>query len=510
MKNSFILLALLAIGFSIPSYSQPKLALLPYPNSVKESGQKIAYQCFNLKGTEIFTSVNQLLRDGIKKEGIRIDHTGIPIVFKQNDRIPKEGYELTIDSSQVQITYSVPTGAYYGSQTFLQLLRQESSERKLPIIEIKDEPAFSWRALMLDESRYFKGKEVVKELLDKMAALKMNVFHWHLTDDQGWRIEIKKYPELTRIGGIRKNTQIGGYDSKQYDEHPHAGFYTQKEVQEIIQYAADRQIMIVPEIEMPGHASAAIAAYPWLGTSKKQIDVPGKFGVHYEIYNVADPKVVGFLEDVLTEIAALFPGNVIHVGGDEVKYDQWKEDEGIKKYMEQRNLKAYKDVQISFINDISAFLQKRNKRMMGWNEIMGAEIHDWQTADKVEASSKLQQNTIVHFWKGDSKLINDAITKGYDVVNSTHNFTYLDYNYESIPLTKAYGFNPVPEGVNEAGKKHIIGLGCQMWAEWIPTVQKMNSQIFPRAAAYAETGWTKQENKDFNRFEMALKVLEIR
>ncbi len=505
----FFFTALVAtLGLFKLGYAQNTLALLPYPNEVKETPGNVTYTGFNIKFNGKLASTIDLLNKGLQAEGIAVSQSGMPILLKYNDRLPKEGYQLNINSKQVTIAYSQPAGAFYGVQTFLQLLKQYSKQRKLPLVEIKDEPTFSWRALMLDEARHFKGKQVVKELLDKMAALKMNVFHWHLTDDQGWRIEIKKYPELTRIGGVRQNTQIGGYDSDQYDNHPHSGFYTQEDIKEIIKYAAARQITIVPEIEMPGHASAAIAAYPWLGTSKKQINVPVKFGGgHYDIYNVADPKVIGFLEDVLTEVAALFPGNVIHVGGDEVRYDQWKTDEGIKQYMLQRNLKTYADVQISFINDISAFLQKKHKRMMGWNEIMGAEIHEWQPVE--QASSKLQQNTIVHFWKGDSKLIKDAVKKGYDVVNSTHSFTYLDYSYQTLPLHMAYGFNPIPEGMDTADQKHIIGLGCQMWGEWIPTVEKMNQQIFPRAAAYAEIGWTKPENKDFSRFEKNLNILKI-
>ena len=294
---------------------------------------------------------------------------------------------------------------------------------------LTDYPVFSWRAFMLDEGRYFKGKEVVFDLLDEMAALKMNVFHWHLTDDQGWRIEIKKYPKLTEIGAWRDSSEIDHFGSNRYDGRRHGGFYTQEEIKEVVDYAAKRNITVIPEIEMPGHASAAIAAYPWLGTSGKQIKVPGKFGVQYDIFNVADPRVIHFLNDVMDEVISLFPAPIFHVGGDEVRYDQWKESTLVREYMRKNDLRTPAELQVFFTNNVSNILASKGRRMMGWNEITGDKLHEFQSETDTKGKQKLAPGTIVHCWKGDPKLIKEAIEKGYDVVNSYHSYTYLDYTY---------------------------------------------------------------------------------
>ncbi|HVI44156.1 MAG TPA: beta-N-acetylhexosaminidase [Chitinophaga sp.] len=421
-----------------------------------------------------------------------------------NEKLQKElgdeGYLLEVKPDNIIITAPATAGIFYGIQSLRQLISTNGGAYTIDAVRIKDKPRFAWRAFMLDEGRYFKGGAVVKRLLDQMARLKMNTFHWHLTDDQGWRIEIKKYPQLTAIGSRRDSTQIGGWNSKTFDGKPHSGFYTQEEIKDIIAYAAARHISIIPEIEMPGHSAAAIASYPWLGTTHKQIPVPGKFGVHYDVFNVTDPKVVTFLQDVLQEVINLFPSKVIHIGGDEVKYDQWKADAGVQAYMKQHHLASPADLQIAFTNNISNFLASKHRRMTGWNEIMGAKLHDFTDAGDVSAKEKLAAGTIVQFWKGDLKLITDAVSKGYDIVNSYHEFTYLDYSYESISLKKAYSFDPIPAGLDPKYHAKILGSGCQMWGEWIPDEASMNKLVYPRLAAYAEDGWTLAGNKDFDRF----------
>lgn len=413
----------------------------------------------------------------------------------------KEGYLLDVASGRITIQANSPAGVLNGIQTLRQVIKEKDSGWTVQKATVTDYPAFSWRAFMLDEARYFKGKEVVKQLLDEMARLKMNIFHWHLTNDQGWRIEIKKYPQLTEIGAFRDSSEINHFDSNVYDGKPHGGFYTQDDLKEIVAYAARRHITIVPEVSMPGHASAAIASYPWLGTSGKQIRVPGKFGVHYEVFHVADPKVLEFFDDVTDEVIAIFPGAVFHIGGDEVKYDQWKASPQIRSYMAKHNLKTPAELQVYFTNEISNMLAAKGKRMMGWNEITGDKLHEYQSsADTEDVKQSLASGTIVHFWKGDPALIQKTIEKGYEVVNSYHEYTYLDYSYASIPLEKAYAFDPVPDGLTEAQKRKVLGLGCQMWGEFIPTVESMNLKIYPRLAAYAEVGWTDVSNKDYRRF----------
>lgn len=417
----------------------------------------------------------------------------------------KEGYRMDVASGKVTIKANSKEGILNGVQTLRQVIKEKDGKLVVQQATIEDYPAFSWRAFMLDEGRYFKGKEVVKNILDQMSQLKMNVFHWHLTNDQGWRIEIKKYPKLTEVGAFRDSSEINHFNSDVYDGKPHGGFYTQEDIKEIVDYASKRHITIVPEVSMPGHASAAIAAYPWLGTSGKQIKVPGKFGVHYEVLNVSDPKVLQFLDDVTNEVIALFPGQVFHIGGDEVKYDQWKSSPAIRSYMAKKGLKTPAELQVYFTNEISNMLAAKDRRMMGWNEITGDKLHEYQSStDTKDVEQQLAKGTIVHFWKGDTALIRKTIDKGYDIVNSYHEYTYVDYSYESIPLSKAYAFNPVPAGLTPEEQNRVLGLGCQMWGEFIPTVESMNLKIYPRIAAYAETGWTGTDKKDYNRFLKSL------
>jgi len=440
------------------------------------------------------------------------------IVFKIDKNLADEGYELTITEDKILICAKNTTGWFYGTQTLMQLCSYNADfskyEKQLTLkeVKIKDAPNFKWRAFMLDEARYFKGMEQVKMLLDEMAFLKMNVFHWHLVDDQGWRIEIKKYPKLTEIGSKRKSTQIGPlqWESPIQSAEPHEGFYTQEEIKEIIKYAKDRHITIVPEIEMPGHSTAAIASYPWLGTSKQVTEVPIKFGVGKDVYDVTNERTNQFLRDVLEEVMALFPSEVIHIGGDEVKYNHWKSSESVQKYMKEKNLATPADLQVYFTNNISKYLESKGRRMMGWNEIMGHNLHDYQDKNDTKTSQKLAEKSIVHFWKGDVKLAETAARNGYEIVNSLHTYTYLDYEYKNLPLSKAYSFDPIPEKLDEKYHDKIIGLGCQMWGEWIPTNGDMHYKVFPRIAAYAEIGWTAKKRKDFTFFKTSLKNLQKR
>lgn len=416
-----------------------------------------------------------------------------------------EGYKLDVGKKKITISSGSNAGIFYGIQTLRQIIQKKEGEYTVQQGIIEDFPSFSWRSFMLDEGRHFKGKQVVKQLLDEMALLKMNVFHWHLTEDQGWRIEIKKYPKLTEVGSYRDSTEINHFHSNIYDGEPHSGFYTQDEIKEIVAYAADRHIQIVPEIEMPGHSSAAIAAYPWLGTTGKPIKVPCKFGVQYDIYDVTDPKVIAFFNDVIDEVIALFPSPVIHIGGDEVRYDQWNASASVKSFMAKNRLKTPAELQVFFTNNISNMLRTKNKRMMGWNEITGDKLHEFQSdADTKEVSQKLADGTIVQFWKGDSTLMLNTVKKGYEIVNSYHEYTYLDYDYKSIPLSKAYSFNPIPEGLPKNLEARVLGLGCQMWGEFIPTTESMNFKVYPRLAAYAECGWTSPEKKNYERFQRSL------
>lgn len=494
-----------------------QLNLIPYPNNIqvhedtlKVREFRVAYQ-LDLKNE--FEELQRLMKKwnvDVVESKSKDANVELKIDNKTTKEVGEEGYKLNIDDKKILITASMPKGVFYGIQTLIQLIiPSENNDVAFPSVSISDKPAFEWRAFMLDESRHFKGKEVVFGLLDQMSKLKMNVFHWHLTDDQGWRIEIKKYPLLTKIGSKRKNTQVNGVKSHRRTGMPHSGFYTQEEIKEVIAYANKKHITIIPEIEMPGHASAAIASYPWLGTLDKPIEVPVTFGILPNIYNVSNNRVYQFIEDVLQEVIELFPGKIIHIGGDEVKYDQWENSMEIKKYMEKNDLKSYADIQIAFTNKVSNFIENKGYRMMGWNDILGENLHHWNKHETKEKNNqKLAENTIIHFWKGSRDLMLSALSKGHDVVNSQHNYTYLDYSLNYLSLEKAYKFNPIPKDIDEHLESQIIGLGCQMWGEWIPKTEDLYGQVFPRLAAYSEVGWTQSEQKDFTRFQNNLKIVK--
>ena len=505
---------------STPDTSVSEINIIPLPSSIpQESGS------FLLKdGMTIGISDKSLMPAAEYLSSLLNRSTGYHLSIQEGEEgdiqlsladsfSPKEGsYSLHIDKKKVTISSGNYGGFIAGIQTIRQLFPAEIESMTelpgntwtLPAVTITDEPRFSWRGVMLDVSRHFYSPDEVKELLDLMALYKLNKFHWHLTDDQGWRIEIKKYPKLTEVGAFRDSSEINHFHSNVFDGKPHGGFYTQDDIKEVVDYAAKRHIMIVPEIEMPGHASAAIASYPWLGTTGKQIKVPCNFGVHYNAYNVADPRVIQFQEDVLEEVIALFPSPVIHIGGDELRYNAWKESPMVRNYMKQNKITSPGGLQVFFTNNISNFLASKNRHMMGWNEITGAQVNDYQRDGSGASQQQLAPGTIVHFWKGEPELIKETIEKGYDIVNSYHIYTYLDYDYESIPLQKSYEFNPIPEGLTEAQQSKVLGIGCQMWGEFIPTVESMNKKIYPRLAAYAEVGWTNPSNKDFDRFRNSL------
>ena len=526
MQNKFLLIFTFFMMINVNQITSQEINIIPRPQRI-EIGKK-SFQInnetqlvYNEETKNIIADLQSYLKDEFSLDLKTTDFQNLKknfITFQIDEELADEGYELTIEDEKIVICGKNSKGWFYGLQTLKQICSFDayfSSHQKyieVKELKIKDEPRFKWRAFMLDEARYFKGMEQVKLLLDEMAFLKMNVFHWHLVDDQGWRIEIKKYPKLTEIGSKRKSTQIGPleWESPIQSAEPHEGFYTQEQIKEIIKYAQERHITIVPEIEMPGHSTAAIASYSWLGTSKKEIEVPIKFGVGKDVYDVTDPKVYQFLTDVLDEVIALFPSEVIHIGGDEVKYNHWKSSSSVQQYMKEKNLKTPADLQVYFTNSISKYLQSKGRRMMGWNEIMGHNLHHYQDKNDTKTSQKLAKETIVHFWKGDVDLATTAASNGYEIVNSLHSYTYLDYRYKNLPLSKAYSFDPIPEELDEKYHDKIIGLGCQMWGEWIPTNGNMHYQTFPRIAAYAEIGWTNKNRKDFSNFKRALKNLQSR
>ena len=508
MKILSLLLLLLTANYG---YSlSPPIKLIPYPQDLKITGSPFAVNSgFKIKAdkqlADVVPHLKTLISDWNNLSGGKADKKNktltISLIFDELVLNGPEAYRLSVTTDGIVIRSSSVRGCLYGIQTLKQLVLNDGKTISLPSVEINDYPNFSWRSYMLDESRHFFGKEFVLRLLDELAELKINKFHWHLTDDQGWRIEIKKYPELTKIGAFRKGTQKRG-TNKEISEVPHGGFYTQEEIREVIQYAGARNIEVVPEIEMAGHSSGAIASYPWLGILGKLTEVPARFGKLEDSYNVADPRVIQFLHDVLDEVCELFPSEIVHIGGDEVLFAAWTESAGMQAYMKKNNLGSPADCQIQFTNEISNYLAGKGKRMMGWNEIMGKNIHGFDNAADYNAENALSKGTVVHFWKGDIGMITDAAQKGYFIVNSLHSETYLNYDYH-LSLKRMYNFSPVPEGLKEEFKENIIGVGAQMWTEWTPTFKDIEYHTFPRIAAIAEVAWSGK--RDYNDFLMRLK-----
>jgi len=489
--------------------------IVPRPNHFKEvPGEFILSEKTALHSTGKLFAESAYLRGLLKEEfGLTLrsarakggNHILLALDPALRTTLGEEGYHLSVSADTIHIVSAGRAGVFYGIQSLRQLMKPGAAAAvSVNCIEVEDRPAFKRRIFMLDEGRYFKGSEVVKRTLDEMALLKMNTFHWHLTEDQGWRIEIKKYPLLTAIGGFRDSSENSGWDApvKKFDGKRHGGFYTQAEIKEIIRYAAERHIEIIPEIDMPGHSSSAIAAYPWLGTRKDTIAVPGTWGVLRNSYDVADPRVRAFLKNVLSEVMALFPSEIIHIGGDEVDYTDWKNSAEAQQFMKANNLASPSDLQTWFTNDISAFLTKNGRRMMGWNDILGLKLQEHVNNDGNDyvKRQQLAKGTIIDFWLGDVNHIKEAAKNGFEIVNAYHKHTYLNYDTIALPLRKVYEFDPIPEGLEEAFHSNIIGVSTQLWSEYVPTVKEMKIQLFPRLAAIAEVGWTYKKNKNYAAF----------
>jgi hexosaminidase len=318
-----------------------------------------------------------------------------------------------------------------------------------------------------------------------MALVKMNIFHFSLTQDQGWRIEIKKYPKLTEIGSKRKDTKIGNHLSKAYRGKSHEGFYTQGEIRDIVQYAKERYIEVVPELNLPGHSTAAIASYPYLSCTGQQLEVKTKPGIYHDIYCAGKEEVFKFLEGVFDEIVDLFPSDIIHIGGDEAPKSRWKNCPLCQERIKKEGLKDEHELQVYFMNRIGTYLKSKGKRVIGWNEILGG---------------NLDSTTIVQWWKGNKKKMKPYLKTMRKFVMSNFGYTYLDYNYLMHPMRKFYSYEPVlePIGVFE---ENILGVETPIWTEWVPNLERLGWQVFPRLFAIAEVAWTQNELKDYANFK---------
>jgi len=438
------------------------------------------------------------------------------IKFAIDESLPQlgaEGYELQVSPERIAVRACKPAGLFYGVQTLLQLLPpQVFSDTvvrdvpwQVPCVRIVDYPRFQWRGLLVDPARHFLSVKDLLRFVDNMALHKFNSLQIHLTDDQGWRIEIKKYPKLAQAGSLRSETLIGHMRDKpwRYDGKPHGGYYSQDDIRRIVRYAADRYIRIVPEIEMPGHARAAISAYPNLGVfPEKQRDLKPwtRWGVSEDIF-APRAETIEFLHDVLSEVMDLFPGTYIHIGGDEAVKNQWKASKEIQALIHEKGLENEEQLQAWFTQQMDAFLTEHGRRLVGWDEIL---------------EGGLAPGATVMSWRGEKGGI-AAANSGHDVVMAPTSHTYFDY-YQgpaekeplaiggNLPLEKVYQYDPVPEAIAPEKAGHVLGVQGQLWREYISTLSHLEYMAYPRAAALAEVGWSQADAKDYERFLSRLRT----
>ncbi len=428
---------------------------------------------------------------------------GGQVKFKQLSNAYPDSYSIDVKENIV-ISYSSPASCFYALQSLKQLIQTESNSIEIPFCFISDEPKFVWRGMHLDVSRHFFSVSEVKQYLDWMARYKFNSFHWHLTDDQGWRIEIKAYPKLTEIGSIREKTLVGHASSKPeiYQGPAEKGFYTQEEIKEVVEYANKLFITVVPEIEMPGHARAALAAYPEFSCTGVQMPVAQTWGVFDEIFCSKD-ETIQFLQSILSEVVPLFPGKYIHIGGDEAPKTNWKKCQNCQAQMKKNGLKSEEELQSYFIQKMDKYLTSKGKTLIGWDEILEGGLSD---------------NAAVMSWRGTEGGI-EAAKQHHYVVMSPGSHCYFDH-YQSdrkteplaiggyTSLEKVYSFNPIPEGLPSSLDPFILGGQANLWTEYIADWKQVEYMIFPRMIALSEALWTAGE-RDYTHFLERLEKYEL-
>ena len=498
--------------------SMKDYGIIPMPNGiVPEQGTYILQgeKTVAVSSEEPSMKVFQYMENALKNTSVTLKRVSLTeqadISFLINDTLPDEAYTLEVSSHNIKISSNASAaGLFYGVQSLLQLMPAEiyDTQRKyennieIPAVNITDAPRFPYRGAMMDVGRNFLPKEEVLKFLDLMAMYKLNKFHFHLTDDQGWRIEIKKYPKLIEIGSHRKQTQVGHCDyyyPRRFDGKEKEGYYTQDEIREIVKYASDRFITVIPEIEMPGHASAALASYPELscGLGKTYV-VRDYFDVFDEVYCPKEG-TFDFLEDVLTEVIDLFPSHYIHIGGDECPKKAWKKCDHCQTLMKQEGLKDEEALQSWFIHRIEQFVNSKGRDIIGWDEIL---------------EGGLAPNATVMSWRGEEGGI-EAARQKHKVIMTPGDECYIDHYQESpefaplaiggfLPLDSVYVYNPLPTELTPEEQAYIIGTQANVWGEYIQTPEYFEYMAFPRLLAMSEVQWTQPENKNFSSFAQRL------
>jgi len=486
----------------------PKVAIIPEPASMQVSGVffpfsvRLVISADGIAAEKTAALLNSFLQANYDFQLPVKSATGKNVIhIKEDNSLPAEGYYLQINQNGIELRGG-GAGLFYGLQSLQQLMPlpvKGVQAFNIPGVVIEDQPRFGYRGLMLDVGRYFFPVSYIKSFIDEMAHYKLNTFHWHLTEDGGWRIEIKKYPRLTEIGSKRNGTQRG-HGRETFDNKPHSGFYTQEEVKDVVAYALERHVNIVPEIEMPGHTVAALAAYPELSCTGGPFQVPDYWGIQEDIYCAGNDKTFTFLQDVLDEVIALFPGKYIHVGGDEAPKARWEKCPKCQARIKAEGLKDEHELQSYFIRRIEKFINSKGRKLIGWDEIL---------------EGGLAANAAVMSWRGEAGGIAAARLK-HDVIMTPNNFMYLDYYQGNpatepiniggyLPLSMVYGYEPFPAELKKEEQKFVKGVQGNVWMEFIHEEPKVDYMTYPRALAVAEIGWSPATKKNYAAFWNKLK-----
>lgn len=515
-------LATTIVSMQLCAQKNTQLSLVPQPAHIEEGQGSFTFSKLVKTSADEYVgdSINWVLTNFEKNftatTGTQFKHVkkGATLQLKRNQAISSEGYKLQITPTQIRIEASRPAGFYYALQTLQQLLPTRSviagitndttTSYTLPVVNIEDSPRFAWRGFMLDEGRHFYGKKEIKKILDVMAAYKLNRFHWHLTEDQGWRIEIKKYPKLTEVGAWRHSKALA-YGSTVPDGERYGGYYTQEEAREIVNYAKERFIEIVPEVDIPGHSQAAVASYPELLACDPQNhhEVWLSQGVSADVINVASPKAVKFAKDVIDELTNIFPFGYIHLGGDECPTYKWEHNTECQQLLKQLGSKNYRDLQINFYNQLKQYVAQKPKaqqrRLIFWNEVLHGN------------TSSLGKDITIMAWIGADAAAKDAAQKGFTTILSPQIPYYINRRQSKDvwePRSQGYGtetveavYNYVPmKNVDSNLQKQYLGVQANFWTEWVEDASTVNYLMLPRLAAVAEAAWTPQQQRNYTNF----------
>lgn len=523
MKLKYIL-TLLWIACGSGMLSAQEVALVPQPSHLNvtnesfEFGKQVKAKVAPYQGDSINIVFDSFKDDFRKATGIKIASTRneakATILLNLNKELAADAYKLNVSKEQIRIEAARPVGFFYALQTLKQLMPRnvmagvamtEQKAWSIPTVEIEDAPRFQWRGFMLDEGRHFFGKEEVKRVLDMMATYKMNRFHWHLTEDQGWRIEIKKYPKLTEVGAWR-DSKVLAYGDVKADGERYGGFYTQKDIKEVVEYAKKKFIEIVPEIDIPGHSQAAIAAYPEFLACDPQNEhgVWLRQGVSADVINVANPKAVQFAKDVIDELTELFPFGYIHLGGDECPTQKWEKNEECKALLNEIGSTKFRDLQLHFYKQlkehIAAKPANQQRQLIFWNEVL-------------HGNTELMGNDItIMAWIGANKAAKQAAKLGMNTILSPQIPYYINRKQANLPtepktqgqgtetVEAVYNYQPL-NGVDAELQPYYMGVQANFWSEWVIEASTLEYLILPRLAAVAEAGWTPQEKRNFESFK---------